>query len=105
VGLSIRNGACYDFESSFGHIIDGEEVGSLDGATFDSVDPWLREPSAEIALGGKADAERAIAAARKAFTRGHGRAWASRSAARSCTGHYVMPLAAGWGAVAPAQYN
>jgi aminomuconate-semialdehyde/2-hydroxymuconate-6-semialdehyde dehydrogenase len=57
-------------KSSFGHIIDGEEVGSLDGATFDSVDPWLREPSAEIALGGKADAERAIAAASKAFDEG-----------------------------------
>ncbi|MDI3313841.1 MAG: aldehyde dehydrogenase [Mycobacterium sp.] len=55
---------------SFGHIINGEEVGSLDGATFDSVDPWPREPWAEIALGGKADADRAIAAARQAFDEG-----------------------------------
>lgn len=57
-------------ESSFGHVIGGEEVDSLDGATFDSIDPWLREPWAEIALGGKADADRAIAEARKAFDEG-----------------------------------
>ena len=57
-------------KSSFGHVIDGEEVGSLDGATFDDIDPFLREPWAEIALGDRADAERAIAAARKAFDEG-----------------------------------
>ncbi|MEB3022143.1 aldehyde dehydrogenase [[Mycobacterium] crassicus] len=56
--------------SSFGHIIDGEEIDSLDGATFDSVDPWTREPWAQVALGGKADADRAVAAARKAFDEG-----------------------------------
>ena len=56
-------------KSSFGHLIDGEEVGSLDGATFDSVDPWLRTPWTDVAFG-KAGVERAIAAARKAFDQG-----------------------------------
>ena len=54
----------------FGHIIDGQEVESLDGARMDSVDPYTREPWAEVALGGSADADRAIAAARAAFDDG-----------------------------------
>ena len=41
----------------FGHIIDGRE--EADGATFDSVDPWTREPWATVALGGAAEADRA----------------------------------------------
>jgi aminomuconate-semialdehyde/2-hydroxymuconate-6-semialdehyde dehydrogenase len=53
---------------SFGHVIDGvEEPGA---ATFDSVDPWTREPWARIALGGADDAARAVAAARRAFDEG-----------------------------------
>lgn len=54
----------------YGHIIDGEEVPSLDGATMADVDPFTREPWATIALGGKADADRAVAAARRAFDEG-----------------------------------
>ncbi|GAA0667488.1 aldehyde dehydrogenase [Streptomyces thermocarboxydovorans] len=54
----------------YGHVIDGEEVESLDGARFDTVDPFTRAPWAQIALGGKADADRAVAAARKAFDEG-----------------------------------
>ncbi len=54
----------------YGHIIDGQEVPSLDGATMDDIDPYTREPWASIACGGKADADRAIAAARKAFDEG-----------------------------------
>ena len=54
----------------YGHIIDGQEVPSLDGATMADVDPFTREPWATIALGGAADADRAVAAARKAFTEG-----------------------------------
>ena len=54
----------------YGHIIDGEEVPSLDGATMADVDPFTREPWATIALGGAADADRAVAAARKAFDEG-----------------------------------
>lgn len=52
------------------HVIDGAEVDSLDGATFDSVDPWTREPWQTVALGGAADADRAVTAARRAFDEG-----------------------------------
>jgi acyl-CoA reductase-like NAD-dependent aldehyde dehydrogenase len=54
----------------FGHVIDGIEVESLDGARFETVDPWTREPWAEVALGGQADTHRAVAAARNAFDDG-----------------------------------
>ena len=54
----------------FGHIINGEEVDSLDGARMDSIDPYTREPWATVALGSPADAQRAIAAARAAFDEG-----------------------------------
>lgn len=54
----------------YGHIIDGAEVESLDGARMSSIDPYTREPWAEVALGSKADAERAIDAARRAFRDG-----------------------------------
>jgi aminomuconate-semialdehyde/2-hydroxymuconate-6-semialdehyde dehydrogenase len=52
------------------HIIDGEEVESASGARFDTVDPWTRATYAEVALGGAAEAERAVAAARRAFDDG-----------------------------------
>ncbi|MCQ8830020.1 aldehyde dehydrogenase [Streptomyces malaysiensis] len=55
---------------SFGHIIDGQEVPSVDGAAFQSIDPWERKPWATVALGSAADADRAIAAARTAFDTG-----------------------------------
>lgn len=52
----------------FGHVIDGvEETG---GETFASVDPWTREPWAEVALGGAPEAARAVGAARRAFDEG-----------------------------------
>ena len=54
----------------FGHIIDGEEVESLDGARFDIWNPWTREVWAQAAEGSAADAERAIASSRKAFDEG-----------------------------------
>ena len=54
----------------FGHIIDGQEVASVDGATMDDVDPYTREVWATIACGGKEDADRAVAAARRAFDEG-----------------------------------
>ncbi len=54
----------------FGHVIDGVEVPSADGAQFESIDPWTREPWATVALGGKAEADRAVASARKAFDEG-----------------------------------
>ena len=54
----------------YGHIIDGQEVPSLDGATMADIDPYTREAWATIALGGTADADRAVAAARAAFDSG-----------------------------------
>jgi aminomuconate-semialdehyde/2-hydroxymuconate-6-semialdehyde dehydrogenase len=54
----------------FGHIINGDEVPSADGARMDSVDPYTREVWAQAALGGKAEADRAVAAARAAFDSG-----------------------------------
>jgi aminomuconate-semialdehyde/2-hydroxymuconate-6-semialdehyde dehydrogenase len=54
----------------YGHIIGGVEVPSVDGATMPDIDPFTREPWATIACGGKADADLAVAAARKAFDEG-----------------------------------
>jgi aminomuconate-semialdehyde/2-hydroxymuconate-6-semialdehyde dehydrogenase len=54
----------------FGHIIDGVEVESLDGKRFDTINPWTRQKWGEVAEGGAADADRAIASARKAFDEG-----------------------------------
>ncbi|HET9654322.1 MAG TPA: aldehyde dehydrogenase [Kineosporiaceae bacterium] len=54
----------------FGHVIDGEEVESADGARMDSVDPYTREVWAQVALGGQKEAELAVAAARRAFDEG-----------------------------------
>jgi aminomuconate-semialdehyde/2-hydroxymuconate-6-semialdehyde dehydrogenase len=33
------------------HVIDGQETESVSGERFASVDPWTREPWAEVALG------------------------------------------------------
>ena len=52
------------------HVIDGADAESADGARFDSVDPWTRQPWARVALGGAADAGRAVTAARRAFDEG-----------------------------------
>jgi len=50
--------------------IDGEFVDAASGKTFESVDPGTEAPIATVAQAGKADAETAIAAARKAFDKG-----------------------------------
>ena len=54
----------------FGHVIDGAERESLDGRRFDSVDPYTREPWAQVALGGAPEADLAVTAARRAFDEG-----------------------------------
>lgn len=54
----------------FGHIIGGEEVRSIDGATFTSLDPWQEQDWAQVALGADADADAAVTAARAAFDEG-----------------------------------
>jgi aminomuconate-semialdehyde/2-hydroxymuconate-6-semialdehyde dehydrogenase len=55
---------------TFGHVIDGVEGPSGSGRTFPSIDPYTRLPWADIALGDKTDADRAVAAARRAFDEG-----------------------------------
>ena len=54
----------------FGHVIDGHEVESADGARMDSIDPYTRQAWSSVALGTAVDAERAVAAARGAFDEG-----------------------------------
>jgi aldehyde dehydrogenase (NAD+) len=50
--------------------IDGNFVEAEDGAKFESIDPGTEAPFATIAQAGRADAEKAVAAARKAFDSG-----------------------------------
>ncbi len=52
------------------HFIGGEFVDSLDGATFDSISPIDNAVVAHVAEGSAADADRAVAAARRAFDEG-----------------------------------
>jgi aminomuconate-semialdehyde/2-hydroxymuconate-6-semialdehyde dehydrogenase len=54
----------------YGHVIDGVEVPSADGARMDTIDPYTQQVWAQVALGGPAEADRAVAAARKAFDTG-----------------------------------
>ncbi|WP_153455255.1 aldehyde dehydrogenase family protein, partial [Streptomyces smaragdinus] len=54
----------------FGHVIDGEEVPSVDGATFDVWNPWEQEVWATAAAGSVEDASRAVASSRRAFDEG-----------------------------------
>jgi gamma-glutamyl-gamma-aminobutyraldehyde dehydrogenase len=50
--------------------IDGEFTDALDHATFDSLAPATGTVIAQVAAGGEADVDRAVRAARAAFTRG-----------------------------------
>ncbi len=52
------------------HVIDGKEVESASGATFSDVDPYTQKAFADVALGGAAEIDRAIGAARTAFDSG-----------------------------------
>ena len=52
------------------HYIDGEFVDSVDGDTFDVLDPVSNEVYLQAAAGKKADIDKAVAAARRAFTEG-----------------------------------
>lgn len=52
------------------HIVDGQPVTSADGRTFDSVDPYHRRAWATVALGGAAEVDLALAAARRAADEG-----------------------------------
>ncbi|GAB3187164.1 5-carboxymethyl-2-hydroxymuconate semialdehyde dehydrogenase [Nesterenkonia suensis] len=59
-----------DLPQSIRHYIDGEFVDSADGDTFDVLDPVTNETYIQAASGKAADVERAVAAARRAFTEG-----------------------------------
>src|ERR1700712_5326336 len=50
------------------HYIDGQWVDSEGGARHDVIDPSTEQPVSEIMLGSKADADKAVAAAKKAFS-------------------------------------
>ena len=55
---------------NFGHVIDGVEVPSASGETFDDVNPWTGSVWATIALGGRVDVDTALDSARRAFDSG-----------------------------------
>ena len=59
-----------DLPTRIQHYIDGEFVDSADGDTFDVLDPVSNEVYLQAAAGKKADIDRAVAAARRAFDRG-----------------------------------
>lgn len=52
------------------HYIGGRYVDSMDGATFPVADPVTNRPYADVASGGPADIDAAVAAARRAFAEG-----------------------------------
>src|SRR4051794_20751223 len=54
----------------FGHLIDGEVVPSLDGATMQVIDPATGEGVALAPAGSAADVDRAVRPAREAFDDG-----------------------------------
>ena len=60
-------------QGGFGHFIDGEAVPSESGETFDVYDPATGQVFAQCASGGRADVDRAVSAARKAFDDGRWR--------------------------------
>jgi len=52
------------------HFIDGEEVSTSDESYFTSADPHDNRPFATVALGGAAEVDHAVTAARRAFDQG-----------------------------------
>ena len=67
---SLQSRVPADLPSSIQHHIDGQSVDSLDAETFDVLDPVTNEPYIQAAAGKKADIDRAVDAARRAFTDG-----------------------------------
>jgi len=59
-----------DLPRTIQHYIDGELVDSADGASFDVLDPVSNATYVQAAAGGTADVDKAVVAARKAFTDG-----------------------------------
>ena len=56
------------------NFVDGSERAASAGETFETIDPYRRQPWAQVALSAAADVEEAVASARHAFDRGRGRA-------------------------------
>ena len=52
------------------HFIDGAYVASTDGRTFQTINPANGQPLADVARGGQAEIDRAVAVARKTFRSG-----------------------------------
>ncbi|HEU5110325.1 MAG TPA: aldehyde dehydrogenase family protein, partial [Micromonosporaceae bacterium] len=59
--------AIVDLKPSYGLFIDGKFADPTEGAAFKSVSPATEEVLAEVADGGPADVDRAVAAARRAY--------------------------------------
>ena len=59
-----------DLPKRIQHFIDGEFVDSLDGDTFEVLDPVSNKPYLEASSGKQADIDRAVSAAREAFDEG-----------------------------------
>jgi len=58
-----------EIKPSYGLFIDGEYVDSVDGEPFKTVNPASEEVLAEVSAAGPRDVDRAVAAARKAYTK------------------------------------
>jgi aminomuconate-semialdehyde/2-hydroxymuconate-6-semialdehyde dehydrogenase len=52
------------------HVINGDEIDSADGATYDDVDPFAQQSYATVARAGDSDISLAVSAARRAFDEG-----------------------------------
>jgi betaine-aldehyde dehydrogenase len=63
-------------------LINGEQVAALDGQTFETTNPATGEAIARVPLGGKADVDRAVEAAQKAFE-GPWSGWSAAKRGRS----------------------
>lgn len=62
--------------------INGEQVEALDGQTFEVTNPATGKVFARVPLGGKADVDRAVEAAHKAFEGGYGK-WSAAKRGRT----------------------
>jgi aldehyde dehydrogenase (NAD+) len=74
-------------EEQYGHFIGGEFVEPQEDRYFDTINPATEERLASVALGGEADVERAVRAARKAYSGAWGRMKASER------GKYIYRIA------------
>src|SRR5210317_1957412 len=74
-------------EEQYGHFIGGEFVEPQEDRYFDTINPATEERLASVAVGGEADVERAVRAARKAYSGAWGRMKASER------GKYIYRIA------------